>query len=209
MKTIVPKPASTSQKDQKALLRLSPFELKDELIKLAQLAEHDPVVQFLNAGRGNPNWICTTPREAFGTLLRFGIEESRRGVNIPDLGRKIVKSPDLSQRFKEFLDANHDAPGVKLLRDLWDYGINELKFNADAFAGELAEGIVGDMYPVPDRMLSHCERIVQKYLDKEMCAGKPPPGKFDLFAVEGGTAAMCYIFDTLMQNGFLHGGDTI
>ena len=42
-----------------------------------------------------------------------------------------------------------------------------------------------------------------------MCDGRPPAGKFDIFAVEGGTAAMCYIFDTLMQNELLHRGDTI
>src|SRR5215469_10205113 len=209
MKTIVPKPASTSQKQQKALLRLSPFELKDELIKLARLAESDPVVQFLNAGRGNPNWICTTAREAFGTLLRFGIEESRRGVNIPDLGKMITKGPGLGKRFEEFLEANSSAPGIKLLRDTWDFGVNKLKFEPDSFAHELAEGIIGDMYPVPDRMLRHCERIVHEYLDREMCDGRPPAGKFDLFAVEGGTAAMCYIFDTLMQNGLLHRGDSI
>jgi aspartate 4-decarboxylase len=209
MKTTVPKPSSTSQARQKKLLKLSPFELKDELIKLAQLAESDPVVQFLNAGRGNPNWICTTAREAFGTLLRFGIEESRRGVNIPDIGKMIVKSPGLGKRFEEFLGANSIAPGIKLLRDTWDYGIKKLKFEPDAFAHELAEGIIGDMYPVPDRMLRHCERIVHEYLDQEMCNSRPPAGKFDLFAVEGGTAAMCYIFDTLMQNELLHRGDSI
>lgn len=42
-----------------------------------------------------------------------------------------------------------------------------------------------------------------------MCDKRPPAGKFDLFAVEGGTAAMCYIFDSLMQNELLHRGDTI
>ncbi len=205
----MPKPASTSQARQKALLKLSPFELKDELIKLAQVAERDQTAQFLNAGRGNPNWICTTPREAFGALLRFGIEESTRDVNIPDLGRMITKDPGLAKRFEKFLQANHSIPGVKLLQDTWNYGIHELKFNADAFAYELAEGIIGDMYPVPDRMLRHCEQIVQKFLDKEMCNDKPPAGKFDLFAVEGGTAAMCYVFDTLMQNELLHRGDSI
>jgi aspartate 4-decarboxylase len=209
MKATIPKPASTSQARQKVLLKLSPFELKDELIKLAQLAESDPVVQFLNAGRGNPNWICTTPREAFGTLLRFGIEESRRDIKIPDMGRMIAKGPGLGKRFEEFLEANPDAPGIKLLRDTWDFGINKLKFQPDFFAHELAEGIIGDMYPVPDRMLRHCERIVHEYLDREMCDSRPPAGKFDLFAVEGGTAAMCYIFDTLMQNGLLHRGDSI
>ena len=44
---------------------------------------------------------------------------------------------------------------------------------------------------------------------KEMCDGRPPKGTFDLFAVEGGTAAMCYIFDTLAQNGLLQRGDTV
>jgi aspartate 4-decarboxylase len=163
----------------------------------------------LNAGRGNPNWICTTAREAFGTLLHFGIEESRRGVSIPDLGRQIAKTPGLARRFQKFLATNSRAPGSKLLRDTWDYGVKQLKFDAEAFAYELAQGIIGDLYPVPDRMLRCCERIVQEFLAREMCDGRPPKGKFDLFAVEGGTAAMCYIFDTLMQNELLHRGDSI
>lgn len=205
----MPKPTSTSRARQKALLKLSPFELKDELIKLAEGAERDSAAQFLNAGRGNPNWICTTPRDAFGTLLRFGLEESRRGVNIPDLGRQIARSHGLTGRFEEFLKQNPKAPGIKLLRETWDYGIKKLKFNSEAFAYELAQGIIGDMYPVPDRMLRCCERIVHEFLNLEMCDGRPPAGRFDLFAVEGGTAAMCYIFDTLMQNGLLHRGDCI
>ena len=95
----MPKTSSTSRARQKSLLKLSPFELKDELIKLAEVAERDDVAQFLNAGRGNPNWICTTARDAFGTLLRFGLEESRRGVGLPDLGRQIAKTPGLAGRF--------------------------------------------------------------------------------------------------------------
>ena len=66
------KKASTSRAHQKALLKLSPFELKDELIKLAEVAERDNVAQFLNAGRGNPNWICTTARDAFGAAMDVG-----------------------------------------------------------------------------------------------------------------------------------------
>ena len=203
------KKASTSRGSQKALLSLSPFELKDELIKLARGAEHDDVAQFLDAGRGNPNWICTTPRDAFGTLLRFGLEESRRGVTIPDTGRQIAKTPGLAQRFENFLKDNPKAPGIKLLRDTWEYGTGKLKFDPDIFAYELAQGIVGDLYPVPGRMLRCCERIVHDFLAKEMCDNRPPAGKFDIFAVEGGTAAMCYIFDTLLQNGLLKRGDTI
>jgi aspartate 4-decarboxylase len=205
----MPTTSSTSRARQKSLLKLSPFELKDELIKLAEVAERDDVAQFLNAGRGNPNWICTTARDAFGTLLRFGLEESRRGVSLPDLGRQIARTPGLAGRFEEFLKTNGKAPGIALLRDTWQWGLRKLKFDPEAFAYELAQGIIGDLYPVPDRMLRCCERIVHEFLAKEMCDGRPPKGTFDLFAVEGGTAAMCYLFDTLMQNHLLHRGDTI
>ena len=69
------KRSSIGRAEQKKLLKLSPFELKDKLVSLAAESERESDAQMLNAGRGNPNWICTTPREAFGTLLRFGIEE--------------------------------------------------------------------------------------------------------------------------------------
>jgi len=200
---------STSRAEQKELLKLSPFELKDKLITLAAETERESDLQMLNAGRGNPNWICTTPREAFGTLLQFGIEESRRGVEvIPDGGRMPQKN-GIAGRFTTFLDAHKDAPGAKLLRASFDYGVKTLNFDPDSFAHELAEGIIGCMYPVPDRMLRCTERIVHEYLAQELCAGKPPAGRYDLFAVEGGTAAMCYIFDSLMLNRLLHRGDTI
>jgi aspartate 4-decarboxylase len=197
----------TSRAEQKALLKLSPFELKDKLIELATESEKESQLQMLNAGRGNPNWVCTTPREAFGTLLRFAIEETRRDIHVPDLGRMPEKA-GIAQRFTTFLETSN-APGAKLLRDSFDYGVKNLKFDPDTFAHELADGIIGDMYPVPDRMLRCTEKIVHEYLAQEMCAGKPPAGRFDLFAVEGGTAAMCYIFDSLMLNFLLHRGDTI
>ena len=42
-----------------------------------------------------------------------------------------------------------------------------------------------------------------------MCDNRPPEGKYDLFATEGGTAGMCYIFDSLEENFLLHKGDTV
>ena len=198
----------TSRAEQRALLKLSPFELKDKLISLAADSARASAVQMLNAGRGNPNWICTTPREAFGALLRFGVEESRRGISVPDLGRMPEKE-GIGQRFADFIETDMAAPGAKLLHAAFDYGVKTLNFDADTFAFELAEGVIGCMYPVPDRMLSCTERIVHEFLAREMCGGRPPAGRFDLFAVEGGTAAMCYVFDSLMLNYLLHRGDTI
>jgi aspartate 4-decarboxylase len=42
-----------------------------------------------------------------------------------------------------------------------------------------------------------------------MSGGTRPAGKFDLFAVEGGTAAMCYIFNSLVANQFVKRGDKV
>ena len=42
-----------------------------------------------------------------------------------------------------------------------------------------------------------------------MCGEPRPKGTFKIYAVEGGTAAMCYIFKSLKSNRILNPGDTI
>ncbi len=95
-------------------------------------------------------------------------------------------------------------PGAYLARDIINFGISELGFDGDEFVHELVDGIIGDNYPLPDRMLPHMEKIVHDYLVQEMkydISGKY--GDVEIFAVEGATAAMCYIFDSLMANELL------
>ncbi len=87
--------------------------------------------------------------------------------------------------------------------------VEKFRFNADAFVHELVDSIIGDNYPVPDRMLVHNEQIVREYLQWAMCGEPRPAGTFDLYAVEGGTAAMCYLFKSLKANRLLNPGDTI
>jgi len=87
--------------------------------------------------------------------------------------------------------------------------VKRFGFEPDAFVHELVDSIIGDNYPVPDRMLVHNERIVHEYLMWAMCGNPRPAGKFDLYAVEGGTAAMCYIFKSMKANRLLRPGDTI
>ncbi len=79
----------------------------------------------------------------------------------------------------------------------------------DKFVHELVDSIIGDNYPVPDRMLVHNEQIVHEYLQWAMCGEPRPKGTFKLYAVEGGTAAMCYIFKSMKTNRLLNAGDTI
>jgi len=204
----MPMSLKTTRAEQRALRKLSPFELKDSLIALSKETSRASAIQMLNAGRGNPNWIATEPREAFFLLGKFALGEARRVWDDKILAGMPAKA-GIGQRFELFLDMNADAPGAKFLRGVLDYGVDKKKFDKDAWIHELTDSIIGDNYPVPDRMLVLVEQVVHDYLMKEMCDNKPPKGKFDLFAVEGGTAAMCYIFDSLMQNGFLKKGDTI
>ena len=199
---------SVTLEQQKEFEKLSPFELKDKLIHLAGEASQHSAQTMLNAGRGNPNWIATTPRDAFFTLGTFAVQESKRVWDEPDLGGMPQKN-GIAKRLSDFVAKNPNAPGVGLLQAAIEYAVRELKFNADAFVHELVDSIIGDQYPSPDRMLVHAERVVHEYLAKEMCGGKAPAGKFDIFAVEGGTAAMCYIFDSLLVNHLLHRGDKV
>jgi aspartate 4-decarboxylase len=200
-------PLKTARAAEHALSALSPFELKDYLIKLAKSNEQQSTAMMLNAGRGNPNWIATEPREAFFLLGKFALAECRRTRN-QGIVAGMPDKPGIGDRFKSFLVTERDSPGAVFLGKVYQYG-KQHGFDADAWIHELTDSIIGDNYPVPGRMLVHCEKVVHDYLIKEMCGGTPPKTKYDLFAVEGGTAAMCYIFDSLIQNGLLQHGDTI
>lgn len=190
---------------------LSPFEIKDELIKLAKKTSKRTQSAFLNAGRGNPNWIATTPREGYFLLGQFAITESKR-VMEHDAGLGgMPQQQGIAARLQRWLRlASHaDSPGATFLSSMVHFAVKTFEFDPDAFVHELVDSIIGDNYPVPDRMLVHNERITHEYLMWAMCGDPRPAGKFDLYAVEGGTAAMCYIFKSLKANRLLRPGDTI
>ena len=188
---------------------LSPFEIKDELINLAKKASRTTQSAFLNAGRGNPNWVATTPREGFFLLGQFAMTESRRVMEHPAGIGGMPQASGIAHRLEAWLAEHAKMPGASFLSAMVQFAIKKFKFEPDAFVHELVDSIIGDNYPVPDRMLVHNERIVQEYLMWAMCGSPRPKGKFDLYAVEGGTAAMCYIFKSLKANRLLHPGDTI
>lgn len=209
-------PKATFTREQiRSFAQLSPFELKDEFIQVARTAQADQPgqkgksqIQMLNAGRGNPNWTATGPREAFHALGYFALSESRRVWTADDLGG-MPEETGSSARFDAFVRRHPDLPGIELLKKCVDHAVERLGFDRDAFVHELTDSSIGDNYPVPDRFLPHAEHVVRAYLEKEMFDGRPPAGSLSLFATEGGTAAMCYIFDSLMKNGILEKGDRI
>ena len=186
---------------------LSPFELKDKLIELALKSERKGTNVLLNAGRGNPNWTAATPRQAFFTLGQFAVEETKRTWCDVDLAG-MPHNTGIYNRFKIYYEKNQNAPGIELLNKIIEYGIEVHDFDKDNWVFELVDGIIGDNYPLPDRMLIHIEKVVRDYLIKEM-GGDFKKDNHNIFAVEGGTAAMCYIFDSLEANRLLCPGDKI
>src|SRR3954469_2912170 len=188
---------------------LSPFEIKNELINLAKATSKTTQSVFLDAGRGNPNWVATTPREGFFLLGQFAITESKRTMEqSPGIGG-MPQAKGIAGRLDGWLAKHMDMPGAEFLSSMVKFAITTFKFDRDAFVHELVDSIIGDNYPVPDRMLVHNEQIAHRYLMWAMCGDRPPPGKFDLYAVEGGTAAMCYVFKSLKANRLIVPGDTI
>ncbi|MER7171578.1 bifunctional aspartate transaminase/aspartate 4-decarboxylase [Streptomyces mesophilus] len=211
----MPKTTFTREEIQ-SFAQLSPFELKDKFIQIAQAVQEDKPgqkekssAQMLNAGRGNPNWIASGPREAFFALGYFALSESKRVWSADNLGGMPEKG-DIGKRFDRWLRANPELPGTEMLQACVEKAVERFGFDRDAFLHELADSIVGDNYPVPDRMLVHAEKVVRGYIGDEMFDKRPPAdNNLSLFATEGGTAAMCYIFDSLMKNGLLKKGDKI
>jgi aspartate 4-decarboxylase len=184
---------------------LSPFELKNKLIEMAGTNAEK---EMLNAGRGNPNWVAVEPRQAFFQLGQFALEESNHNVIREGFGGMPLRE-NIAQRFSDFLVDRESQPGIKLLQDSVSFVEERLHIEPNDFLLEMSDAILGDHYPVPDRMLNCCEKIVDAYLAQEMGYAQHDGCEFDFFATEGGTAAMAYVFNSLMENKILKKGDKI
>ncbi|MFO7817239.1 MAG: hypothetical protein R6V39_06135 [Desulfovibrionales bacterium] len=84
--------------EEKKYEELSPFELKNKLISMAGSRQEETM---LNAGRGNPNWVATLPREAFFLLGNFALEEGHRVLSRPGLAGAPEKS-GMGERFVKY-----------------------------------------------------------------------------------------------------------
>ena len=194
---------------EREMEKISPFELKNRLIELADESIRKSTRAMLNAGRGNPNWIATVPREAFFAMGKFGISEARRDWVCEEGLAGVPQKDGIAERFEEFLDNNSKEPGIGFLEQCYRYMLKEHDVNRNELVHEWTECVIGNQYPVPDRILNHTEIAVCDYMAQELYNGRPPQGEIDLFATEGGTAAMCYIFDSLQQNRLLERGDQV
>ena len=199
-----------SHKFEKSLSELSPFEIKGTLIELANTDAKKSTRQFLNAGRGNPNWVATTPRDAFFLLGQFAMTEARRIYEDTSVGLAgIPASESIADRFETFIKENISTPGAKFLSEAYAYEQKLPDAQPDDIVHEWVEGILGDQYPTPDRILKYTQLVLREYLALEMGDGKDMETVYDLLATEGGTAGMCYAFDSLARNKLVNKGDRI
>jgi len=196
-----------SEHDISQVRQLSPFELKDQLIKIAS---SDAQRMMLNAGRGNPNFLATLPRWAFLNLGDFAMREAERSYSYLNSGfGGLPENDGIVQRFEAYANHHSETDGIHFLRASISYVKDQLGLNQDAFLFEMVSAFLGCNYPTPPRMLPHTEKIVKAYLAQEMFGTLPSNGNFSVFATEGGTAAMTYIFQSLRENSLIQPGDKI
>src|SRR5436305_13081694 len=112
---------------------LSPFEIKDELINLAKATSKTTQLPFLNAGRGNPNWIATKPREGFFLLGQFAITESKRVMEHPAGVGGMPAAKGIAGRLEAWLDKHADMPGADFLKEMVPFAVKKFGFTPDAF----------------------------------------------------------------------------
>lgn len=194
--------------------RLGPFELKNRLV---QLAAHRGERLMLNAGRGNPDWVALEPREAFALLQAFAIEESRASAPADAAGSPrpggLPRKRGSASRLRAFLAARGVPQQGGLLPDGVEHAVRAFGCDPDLLVGEWIDGVLGGHYPVPVRMLPHAEAIVRAHLAGLLSGGDPAAreaiDRFDLFAVEGASAGIAYVFQTLVHSGLLAPGDRI
>lgn len=182
---------------------LDGFELQAAIVAAAA-ASGRPV---LNAGRGQPNWLATDPRDAVFLLGRFAVLEATSASDHANWGMTPVRS-GIAERLSAFLDRESSA-GAEFLARAVEYSTTTLGFDADAWVHELTRAVLGDGYPSPNRMLTHIERVMERYLTEVTGAETATPGTYQLFGTEGGAAAMAYLFRSLKANGIVRPGDKV
>jgi aspartate 4-decarboxylase len=133
----------------------------------------------------HPNWVATGRRRPWRLLGQFAITESKR---VPTCaGVSGMPRPWHCRPARKWLK-QHDMWLRITTRRMVPWTVKKFHFGRTSSC-ELVDSIIGDHYPVPDRMLVHNEQIVHEYLQWAM-RNPRPKGTFKSTR-SSGTAAMC------------------
>ena len=111
----------------------------------------------LNAGRGNPNFLNTTVREAYCHLSLFAIELAGSYLENPHLGLRPEKE-GIAEKLNTYLEKNGTEESEKFLKEAILYAEKNYNLKPDDFVFELADGALGDFYPSPPRIFPGTEK---------------------------------------------------
>jgi aspartate 4-decarboxylase len=197
---------------------LSPFELKNNLIKMAEGKNPD---QMLNAGRGNPNFFNSFARQVFAHLQILCVDLSKSFLH--DL---VVYPNKNNYDYEKELKKGCQKWPAKYRDFFLDYllflkqqaQIN--KKNKNSIYHDVVLSTLGCFYPSPPQIQPHLNLITEKFmhnlvLNRKEAAGanmkglKMPSGDFEYFATEGCAMGILYVFNTLKANFLLKKGDHI
>lgn len=186
------------------LERFGAFEVGKRMLTLAHHHHHNN--RILNAGRGNPNWINTKARLAMARLIEFGVSESNRTICSGDMGG-YVEEEKIGERFRQFVDPQRSVDQF-LLKSL-NFVHDHFGMSEDDFLAEMVNGVIGNNYPNPSRVLKNTEILLNQYLQNTLYHEHDLAGQTELFPTEGGSAAIDYIFHSLVENELIKSGDKI
>ncbi len=195
-----------------SFLSLSPFEVKNILYALAEECcrkekscgkEH----LLLDVGRGNPNFLNTTVRDGFDLLSLFSTSVTTGEMH----GLAFYPHKEkIQEKWHSFLQERKHEKCADFLKQAISFACKRFSFNKEDLLFALCEAALGATYPTPPRILPFVEKIVKAYLDKVLCLSeKAISDRYLLFATEGATAAMIYVFFSLKMNMLLREGDAI
>src|SRR6266576_5146712 len=115
--------------DLKQFEKLGPFEIKDFVAKLATTAAQENSLSYLNAGRGNPNWVATEPREAFFLFGQFAVTESKRVLDLPPGVGGMPNASGIAGRLEAWLQKHGDMPGASFLLEMVPWAVQKFAFD--------------------------------------------------------------------------------
>ena len=82
---------------------------------------------------------------------------------------------DISLRFLQFCEKHEEQEGVQFLIEAFQFVTEQYQVDSDELIYEWVGAILGNNYPVPDRMLKYSELIARKYIEQEMAGSQPRP----------------------------------
>lgn len=207
MKNTRQKNKKLKQNKTKKIEKLSPFELKNTLERIAKKSGKE----FLDAGRGNPNFFNDFVRESFIVLQEKCIKLSKKLIK----GSDICLYPLYDEKINYYDKLKRSINKNKTKKEINEYLLKYLKsYKNEKFNEKMYDIIIsclGTIYPTPPRIQMHLEEKANKYM-LNLIHGKSSENvkeEYEYFATEGAASGIMYVFNSLIFNKLLNKGDRI